>query len=100
MVGVQKRKIQWAISLFLVMLYFSGLPAQAQYDGGSGEPNDPYLIYTAEQMNKEQRTENRGQRTELTSDRRVKSCTLLCYVFGAEMLLSIRFESILCLLST
>ena len=51
MVELQKRKIQWAISLFLVMLYFSGLPAQAQYGGGSGEPNDPYLIYTAEQMN-------------------------------------------------
>jgi hypothetical protein len=27
------------------------LPAQAKYGGGSGEPNDPYLIYTAEQMN-------------------------------------------------
>jgi len=51
MAGVQKRKIQWAISLFLVMLYFYGMPAQAQYGGGSGEPNDPYLIYTAEQMN-------------------------------------------------
>ncbi len=51
MAGVQKRKIQWAISLFLVMLYFSGLTAQAQYSGGTGEPNDPYLIYTAEQMN-------------------------------------------------
>jgi hypothetical protein len=51
MVGVQKRKIQWAISLLLVMLYFYGMPAQAQYGGGTGEPNDPYLIYTAEQMN-------------------------------------------------
>ena len=51
MAGVQKRKIQWAISLFLVMLYFSGLTAEAQYGGGTGEPNDPYLIYTAEQMN-------------------------------------------------
>jgi len=51
MAGVQKRKIQWVISLFLVMLYFSGLPVQAQYGGGTGEPNDPYLIYTAEQMN-------------------------------------------------
>jgi len=51
MAAVQKRKIQWAVSLFLVILYFSGLPAQAQYGGGTGEPNDPYLIYTAEQMN-------------------------------------------------
>ena len=51
MVGLQKRKIRWAISLFLVMLYFSGLPAQAEYGGGSGVARDPYLIYTAEQMN-------------------------------------------------
>jgi hypothetical protein len=27
------------------------LPAQAKYGGGTGEPNDQYLIYTAEQMN-------------------------------------------------
>ncbi|MDT8299957.1 MAG: rhodanese-like domain-containing protein [Sedimentisphaerales bacterium] len=26
--------------------------AQRQYSGGTGEPNNPYLIYTAEQMNK------------------------------------------------
>ncbi len=51
MAGVQKRKIQWAISLLLVMLYFFGMPAQAQYGGGSGTADDPYLIYTAEQMN-------------------------------------------------
>ena len=51
MAAVQKRKIQWAIYLLLAMLYFSGLTAQAQYGGGTGEPNDPYLIYTAEQMN-------------------------------------------------
>jgi len=63
MVVVQKRKIWWAISLFLVMLYFSGLTVhpsqqscygeltQAQYGGGTGEPSDPYLIYSAEQMN-------------------------------------------------
>jgi len=50
MAGVQKPKIHWAISLFLV-LYFFVLTAQAQYGGGTGEPNDPYLIYTAEQMN-------------------------------------------------
>ncbi len=51
MVVVQKRKIRWVISLFLVMLYFSGLTAQAQYGGGSGTSENPYLIYTAEQMN-------------------------------------------------
>ncbi|MDH4241024.1 MAG: hypothetical protein OEW48_15805, partial [Phycisphaerae bacterium] len=27
------------------------LPAWAKYGGGTGEPDDPYLIYTAEQMN-------------------------------------------------
>jgi len=52
MAVVQKRKIRWVISLLLVMLYFSGLPAEAQYGGGTGEPGDPYLIYTAEQMNR------------------------------------------------
>ncbi len=39
MTGVQKRKIQWAFSLFLVMLYFSALPALAQYGDGPIEPN-------------------------------------------------------------
>jgi hypothetical protein len=48
---VKKRKIQGAIYLFLMILYFYGLPAEAKYGGGTGEPNDPYLIYTAEQMN-------------------------------------------------
>ncbi|NLZ05277.1 MAG: hypothetical protein GXY19_08905 [Phycisphaerae bacterium] len=28
-----------------------GLSARAQYGGGTGEPNDPYLIYTPEQLN-------------------------------------------------
>jgi hypothetical protein len=32
------------------MLYFSGLPAQAQYGGGTGEANDPYQIATAEDL--------------------------------------------------
>ena len=50
MAAEQKRKIQWTICLFLV-LYFYGIPTQAKYGGGMGEPNDPYLIYTAEQMN-------------------------------------------------
>ena len=27
------------------------MPVHAKYGGGTGEPNDPYLIYTAEQMN-------------------------------------------------
>ena len=38
------------IRLLLCVLFLT-LPAQAKYGGGSGEPNDPYLIYTPEQMN-------------------------------------------------
>ena len=36
---------------WLLCVLFLAWPAQAQYGGGMGEPNDPYLIYTAEQMN-------------------------------------------------
>jgi hypothetical protein len=35
----------------LVVLAIAGLPAQAQYAGGSGTADDPYLIETAEQLN-------------------------------------------------
>ena len=37
--------------LVLLAICFFALPAQAEYGGGTGEPNDPYLINTAEQMN-------------------------------------------------
>ena len=37
--------------LVLLAICFSALPAQAKYGGGTGEPNDPYLIYDANQMN-------------------------------------------------
>jgi hypothetical protein len=30
----------------------ASIPAQGQYGGGTGEPNNPFLIYTAEQLNK------------------------------------------------
>ena len=36
----------------LVIICWFSLPAGAQYGGGTGEPGDPYLIYTAEQMNR------------------------------------------------
>ncbi|MGB2808801.1 MAG: GLUG motif-containing protein [Sedimentisphaerales bacterium] len=36
--------VMWGLSLF-------ALPAQAQYGGGSGMADDPYLIYTAEHLN-------------------------------------------------
>jgi hypothetical protein len=35
----------------LLCVLFLSWPAQAQYGGGSGTAEDPYLIYTAEQMN-------------------------------------------------
>jgi hypothetical protein len=43
---VQTTYIKW-----LLCVLFLTLPAYAQYGGGSGTAEDPYLIYTAEQMN-------------------------------------------------
>ena len=43
---VKANLVRW-----LVCVLFLTWPVQAKYGGGSGEPNDPYLIYTAEQMN-------------------------------------------------
>jgi len=37
--------------LVLLAICFLVLPAQAKYGGGTGEPNDSYLIYDANQMN-------------------------------------------------
>ncbi|MHC4167981.1 MAG: GLUG motif-containing protein [Planctomycetota bacterium] len=37
--------------LLLTAVCFVSIPAQAKYGGGSGTADDPYLIYTAEQMN-------------------------------------------------
>ncbi len=39
------------ILFVLVAICLFSQPAEAKYGGGTGEPNDPYLIYTAEQMN-------------------------------------------------
>jgi hypothetical protein len=36
--------------LLLITVFFLSLPAKAQYGGGSGEPNDPYQIATAEDL--------------------------------------------------
>jgi hypothetical protein len=38
------------ITIFFVIFCFC-IPVQGKYGGGRGELNDPYLIYTAEQMN-------------------------------------------------
>ncbi len=46
----QSRKLTIALLILLAICVF-GREAEAKYGGGSGEPNDPYLIYTAEQMN-------------------------------------------------
>jgi len=37
--------------LVLLAVCLFGRGAEAQYGGGMGKPQDPYLIYTAEQMN-------------------------------------------------
>ena len=50
MADVKKRKIRWTIPL-LITIFSLSFPTYAQYGGGTGEPNDPYLIYTADQMN-------------------------------------------------
>ena len=46
-----KHKIIPIMAALVWGLCFSALPAQAKYGGGSGEPNDPYLIYDENQMN-------------------------------------------------
>ena len=37
--------------LATIMVLCVSIAAQAKYSGGTGEPNDPYLIATAEDMN-------------------------------------------------
>ena len=34
----------------LLVICLLGLPAEAEYGGGTGQPENPYLIYTDEQM--------------------------------------------------
>ncbi len=46
-----KHKIITIMAVVVWGLCFFALPVQAKYGGGSGEPNYPYVIYTAEQMN-------------------------------------------------
>jgi hypothetical protein len=49
MIETKNSRVVRAILLLMTVCLVS-FPAQAKYGGGSGEPNDPYLIYTAEQM--------------------------------------------------
>ena len=41
----------WRAILLTTTICSLSCPAYAKYGDGTGEPNDPYLIYTAEQMN-------------------------------------------------
>ncbi len=50
MTTLKNPRILRIIPLLIAVCFFS-FPAYAKYGGGTGEPNDPYLIYTAEQMN-------------------------------------------------
>lgn len=49
--GHGKKYLFKVVFLLVFMLGLYTPPAQAKYGGGTGEPNDPYLIYTAEQLN-------------------------------------------------
>jgi hypothetical protein len=50
MTKARNSRVLWVITLSVAILFLS-FPVYAKYGGGTGEPNDPYLIYTAEQMN-------------------------------------------------
>jgi hypothetical protein len=41
----------WRAVFILVTICLTGMLAQAKYGGGTGDPNNPYLIFTAEQLN-------------------------------------------------
>ncbi|UCG55627.1 MAG: hypothetical protein JSU70_12250 [Phycisphaerales bacterium] len=48
--GSRNQAILWTIPVLMVA-FLASFPAYAKYGGGTGEPNDPYLIYTSQQMN-------------------------------------------------
>jgi hypothetical protein len=50
MIKARSSRILRTIPL-LIVVCFADFHAYGKYGGGTGEPNDPYLIYTAEQMN-------------------------------------------------
>ena len=50
MSGTRNSSLLGKITVIVAICFFA-LSAQAKYGGGKGGPNDPYLIYTAEQMN-------------------------------------------------
>ncbi|HUT47662.1 MAG TPA: GLUG motif-containing protein [Sedimentisphaerales bacterium] len=70
----------------LITIFSLSLPAYAQYGGGTGEPNDPYLIYTAEQMNEiGLNQEDWGKHFKLMADIDLGSFTGTSYnIIGGE----------------
>ena len=48
---MERGKQFWTIGAVCILVLALGPAAPAQYGGGTGEPNDPYLIYTPQQMN-------------------------------------------------
>jgi hypothetical protein len=70
----------------LIAVCLAGSDAQAQYGGGTGEPNDPYLIYTAEQMNEiGLHQEDWGKHFKLMADIDLGSFTGTSYnIIGGE----------------
>ena len=51
--GSRKQSERFTIQLLVLFsIFIFPLAAQAKYEGGTGTTGDPYLIYTAEQMNK------------------------------------------------
>ena len=50
MTASRNSRVLRTIPLLIIICLFS-LPVQAQYDGGNGTAENPYLIYTAEHMN-------------------------------------------------
>jgi hypothetical protein len=48
--ALRERRILWVVSVLIAVACVS-VPARAKYGGGSGTADDPYQIWTAEQMN-------------------------------------------------
>jgi len=49
--SILNSKFLLLLCTFALVLFNIAAPAQGKYGGGTGDPNDPYLIYKADQMN-------------------------------------------------
>ena len=49
MTSIRNLRISWVIPLLITIFSLSSL-SYAKYSGGTGEPNDPYQIATAEDL--------------------------------------------------